>query len=436
MATPSAFGGTARGRAIASATSAAVRARTTRCSVENWRIASKLSPKSPCCDAPMRRAFLLALAVAAALPATASAQTVVSMGDSAISGEAGRWAGNTNQSSSKTDALGPSAYNDIPGAESTPGCHRSKSAEVFIGDGVKGVNLACSGARTYTRFSDGAFKPGIDFYNSGGYKGQAQMLQDYASTHDNIKAVVVLIGANNYGFADIVQACVTDWLTSPSWWKNYCQDDSSIASKFTPANITAVTNAVKGAFQRVKQAMVNAGYTDESRYKILAQTYSAPLPIASNFRYGETGFTRQTVGGCGVWNSDANWARNTVVEAFNDSVRNAVSGMSNVRVLDMVGALNGRKLCENTVGLLEEKGVSSWRETGASDKTEWVEQIRTLTTLFPPYQLQEDGHPNYWGQLALRNCFRQAYNGGAPRAGTCSRGAGLDAKGEPNMTLS
>ena len=81
----------------------------------------------------------------------------------------------------------------------------------------------------------------------------------------------------------------------------------------------------------------------------------------------------------------------------------------------MVGALYGRRLCEDTVGLLEEKGVSTWQSAGAVDKTEWVHQIRTLTTIFPPYQLQEDGHPNYWGQLALRNCFRQAYNGGAAR---------------------
>ena len=45
-------------------------------------------------------------------------------------------------------------------------------------------------------------------------------------------------------------------------------------------------------------------------------------------------------------------------------------------------------------------------------------------------------HPNYWGQLALRNCVRQAYNGGAPRGGTCVRGAnGLNAHGEPNMIL-
>ena len=31
-----------------------------------------------------------------------------------------------------------------------------------------------------------------------------------------------MIGANNYGFAAIVERCVTNWVTSPTWWKNYC----------------------------------------------------------------------------------------------------------------------------------------------------------------------------------------------------------------------
>src|SRR5262245_46680656 len=94
---------------------------------------------------PWMRALLIAVVALVALPSAAQAQvqinpgvvrqlprivtappSVVALGDSAISGEAGRWAGNTNQSPSKTDALGATAYNDIPGAESTPGCHRSK----------------------------------------------------------------------------------------------------------------------------------------------------------------------------------------------------------------------------------------------------------------------------------------------------------------------
>jgi hypothetical protein len=382
-----------------------------------------------------RRTIVLALVAVAALPAAAArADTVVALGDSAISGEAGRWAGNTNGASSRTDALGPSAYNDVPGAESIPGCHRSKSAEVHIGGVVAAKNLACSGARTYSRVSDGKFKPGIDFYSSGANKGQALALQELATTQKDIKAVVVLIGANDYGFADIVQTCVTDWLTSPSWWKNYCQDDSNIVAMFSQANIDAITLSVRNAFRNVKTAMKNAGYSP-TQYTLLAQTYSAPLPTSSGFRYGETGFTRQTIGGCGVWNSDANWARNTVVNTLNTTVRNAVSVFDDVPILDMVNALNGRKLCENTVGLLEETGTANWQSAGAVDRSEWVEQIRTLTTLFPPYQLQEDAHPNYWGQLALRNCFRQAYNAGAPRGGSCTRESnGLDG-GEPNMIL-
>ena len=384
----------------------------------------------------MRRRWipLAAVCLAAALPATASADTVVSVGDSAISGEAGRWAGNTNQSASKTDALGAGAYNDAGGAEATPGCHRSKSAEVHIGDGVRSVNLACSGARTYSRTSDGKWKPGLDFAVSGANKGQAQMLEDLATTDKNIKAVVVLIGANDYGFADILETCVTNWITSPSWWKNYCNDDSNMKAMFSASNISAITDNVRQAFTNLKSAMAQAGYTD-SQYEILAQTYSAPLPLSGGMRYPESGWSRQSVGGCGAWNADLNWARSTVVDTLNSTVKNAVSGLANVQVLDAVGALYGRRLCENTVGVLEEKGLSTWQSPGAVDKTEWVHQIRTVSTIFGPYQLQEDGHPNYWGQLALRNCFRQAYNGGNPTGGSCARGTGLNAKGEPNMGL-
>jgi hypothetical protein len=400
----------------------------------------------------LSRTVLTAAAALAAFPAAAAAQVtinpdaarqlrvaappaVVALGDSAISGEAGRWAGNTNQSYTKTDALGPTAYFDAGNAEAIPGCHRSKSAEVHIGGGVESKNLACSGARTASRMSGGKFKPGIDFYASGANKGQALALQEYAATH-NVTTVVVLIGANDYGFAEIVETCVLNWLTSPSWWKNYCHDDSNMAQMFSAANIAKVTADVRTAFQNVKQAMANSGYAD-SQYEIIAQTYSAPLPTGAGIRYPETGWTRQTIGGCGVWNADANWARTTVVEVLNSTIRNAVAGLSNIKLLELANALNGRKLCENTVGLLEEKGVATWQSPGAVDKTEWVHQVRTVTAILPPYQIQEDAHPNYWGQLALRNCFRQAHQRGeTPGTMTCTRGSGLNANNEPNMTLS
>ncbi|HEV7882768.1 MAG TPA: hypothetical protein VGO81_04320, partial [Solirubrobacteraceae bacterium] len=73
---------------------------------------------------------------------------------------------------------------------------------------------------------------------------------------------------------------------------------------------------------------------------------------------------------------------------------------------------------------------------GAVDKTEWVEQIRTITTIFGPYDIQEASHASYWGQLAMRNCLRLAYNNGTVRGGRCVREAnGLTSAGEPRMKL-
>jgi hypothetical protein len=363
---------------------------------------------------------------------------VVTLGDSAISGEAGRWAGNTNNDSSLVDALGSTAYWDTASGESTTGCHRSKAAQAFIGGGIIGANLACSGARTYTQpyNSDSDFKPGIDFYDDGaGHIGQAKALRSYAATH-NVKTVVLMIGANNYGFADIVEACVVDWMTSPSWWKDYCYDDSDIASRFTSSNISTITAQVKGAFQNVATAMSQAGYST-SQYTILAQTYWSPIPRGSGIRYSESGWSRQSTGGCGVWNRDADWANDTVVPTLNSTTRNGAtaSGLPNIKVLDLARSLNGHRLCENTVGLLEEVGVPSWTASNAPDRTEWVEQIRTSSTVGGPYQLQEDAHANYWGQLAMRNCLRQAYNGGAVRGGVCTSTGGKNTRGEPNMAL-
>jgi hypothetical protein len=397
----------------------------------------------------MRHAFrflvtTIAFALGAAPPAFADGPgvgtpAVVTLGDSAISGEAGRWAGNTNGDSARTDALGPTAYWDTATGESTPGCHRSKSAQAFIGGGVAAFNLACSGARTATTgtASGEVFKPGIDFYSDAqGRKGQVLALQQLAATH-NVTAVVVMIGANDYGFGAVVQRCVTNFLTSPTWWKNYCSDDSDMTSRFTPTRIATETTNVRNALLRVRDAMGNAGYTS-SQYTILAQTYWSPLPRGSGIRYSESGYARQAIGGCGVWNRDADWANDTVVNALNGTTRNAAttSGLANVRVLDLQQALDGRRLCENTVGLLEEQGLASWTNPLAVDRTEWVAQIRTATTILGPYQLQESSHASYWGQLAMRNCLRQAYNGGAVQGGTCVRGAlGLNGLGEPRMTL-
>jgi hypothetical protein len=362
----------------------------------------------------------------------------VTLGDSYISGEAGRWAGNTNESSSWIDALGPTAYydNSTNTGETIEGCHRSKSAEVFIGGGVSGKNLACSGAKTYSFTSEERFKPGLDFYNSGGREGQALMLQHFAAAH-NVKLVAVSIGGNNFNFASIVQTCIEDFLFSPSWWPDYCSEESSVTSNFTSTNVANVKTAIKNALLNVAQAMTKAGYSG-SQYTILVQGYPSPIPNGSGFRYPQSGYTRQEVGGCGFWNKDANYANSTMLPTINSTAFGAASatGVTNIKTMDLASAFNGRRLCEIGVGLLEEDGMTSWTNPEAVNRTEWINQVRTVTALWPPYELQEDIHPNYWGQLALRNCLRQAYNIGTPKGGTCTISAlGRNSAGEPNMSL-
>ncbi len=390
-------------------------------------------------------ALAAALLVSSAVSEVARAEgpgegtpTVVSLGDSYISGEAGRWAGNTNESSSWVDALGSTAYYDNSGhtAELIPGCHRSQSAEVYIGGGVVGENLACSGAKTSSFTEEEEFKPGIDFYNSGGHEGQALMLEHYAAKH-NVKLVALSIGGNNYNFASTVQTCLEDWLFSPEWWPDYCSEESSVTANFSSGNVTTQTGAIKGAIENIAKAMTNAGYTS-SKYTILVQDYPSPIPNGTGFRYSQSGYTRQEVGGCGLWNKDANWANEHALPTIDESVFKAgeKTGLTNIKYMQLSSAFNGRRLCEKGVGLLEEEGLTSWKGAGAVDKTEWFSQIRTVSTFYETYELQEDLHPNYWAQLALRNCLTQAYNSGTPKGGTCTiSGTGLNGAGEPNMTL-
>jgi hypothetical protein len=315
--------------------------------------------------------------------------TIASVGDSYISGEAGRWAGNTNNGSQYVDALGATAYFDNASntAEQITRCHRSKAAEVYVGGGVNGVNLACSGARTSTfTDSDGNFKPGLDFYSdANGKKGQALLLQEYAATH-NVRQVELSIGGNNFNFAGIIQSCVTDFLGSPTWWKDYCYDDSSVTANFTSSNISTQTTAIKNAILNVRQAMTNAGYAS-SQYTIVVQDYESPVPGGSGIRYSESGYTRQSTGGCGFWNADADWANNTALPTINNAVKNAASqtGLTNVKILELQTAFNGRGCARTRSACSKRRACPPGRAPAR-----WTERVGR------PDPHRVDGGPDYY----------------------------------------
>src|SRR4029078_13040529 len=103
----------------------------------------------------------------------------------------------------------------------------------------------------------------------------------------------VSLGGNAFTCASIFRSCVQDWLLSPSWWKNYCNDDSSVKANFTAANVATQTANIKGAILTIPRAMANAGYA-ASTYTLMVQTYWSPLPGGSGIRYSESGYTRQS----------------------------------------------------------------------------------------------------------------------------------------------
>ncbi|MFM7212423.1 MAG: hypothetical protein ACKOYQ_10570, partial [Actinomycetota bacterium] len=136
------------------------------------------------------------------IPGDDSAPWVISLGDSFISGEGGRWAGNTNTPRFAND-VGEQSYWDVAGGELIPFCHRSASALIHIGV-AKSYNLACSGAITATQMLDGhvpgdaqLFKPGVDDNILPSGAGQTYNLRSFAQGK-NIKMIALSIGGNDF----------------------------------------------------------------------------------------------------------------------------------------------------------------------------------------------------------------------------------------------
>ena len=78
-----------------------------------------------------------------------------------------------------------------------------------------------------------------------------------------------------------------------------------------------------------------------------AALYPSPIPRASENRYPETGWTRLDEGGCPFWNSDSNWARDSLVPQIANNLK-AVAAAKGVQFLDMRDAFSGREVCART----------------------------------------------------------------------------------------
>ncbi|MFD8145004.1 GDSL-type esterase/lipase family protein [Streptomyces sp. NPDC059708] len=358
-----------------------------------------------------------ALLAGGAGPAAAGPGTgptaVVSMGDSYISGEAGRWKGNslTNSGSRNgTDRAWVSAGTYDPSkvyGTTAGGCDRSDSAEVLSAGAIAetAVNLACSGATSQNVFR--ASNGGV------AYKGeapQADQLAAVAASRD-VKVIALSVGGNDLGFADIIKECAYDFVL----WGSYCYDDQQAA---VDAKIDGVMANVGKSVDEIRAVMRQAGYTDSS-YRIVLQSYPSPIPRGAENRYTQSDWSRLNSGGCPFWNRDSDWARDSLVPQLAGRLKQ-VAAAKGTQFLDLRDMMQGREVCAKA-----SKQVSS--TVPASGKTsEWARWIDNNET---QGLIQESMHPNYFGQLAVGRCLALAVAQPADSASSCKNTAGGDQSG-------
>ncbi|SDI46536.1 GDSL-like Lipase/Acylhydrolase family protein [Actinokineospora alba] len=344
-------------------------------------------------------ALVLPLTLIAAGAGTASASptagptAIVSLGDSYISGEAGRWKGNSLTNSGSRDgtdrAYTGSGYDPsrVYGPTAANGCHRSDSAEVKSATGTTEalINLSCSGATTKNIFRAG---------NGGvAYKGEAPQADQLASVAaaNNVKVIVVSIGGNDLGFADIITKCATDYLI----WYSYCHDDQQVA---VDSKMDAAMAGVAKSIDEIRAVMTGAGYA-AGDYRIVLQSYPSPIPRAAENRYSESGWSRANTGGCPFWNKDSDWARDSLVPQIANRLK-GVATAKGVQFLDLRDMLQGREVCAKSSRLVSATAPTS------STTSEWARWIDSQSTQGP---VQESMHPNHYGQLGLGRCLTLMY---------------------------
>lgn len=321
---------------------------------------------------------------------------VVSLGDSYISGEAGRWRGNALENSGDKWGTDLATRCDGRGCTTDPRrvygdthtdsdmCHRSVSAEIVsaaIPDAAP-VNLACSGATTKDVRDGDAARHQPD---------QLELLRAVVREHD-VKLVVLSVGGNDLGFGDIIADCVQGYLSpfsyecGPKWAPTVAQRLDQLR-----ADVGATVKAIKD----VVNAAQGAG-----TYQFILQSYPAPMPAARDFRIPEDG-PRFAEGGCPVWDADADWARQQLVPTIAAQLA-AVAEARHVRFLDLQDAFDGHGVC--AAGSRQAQQGNNAANPLPGTTAEWVRWV--VSGFSAQGDRQESMHPNHYGQRALGTCLR------------------------------
>ena len=359
----------------------------------------------------------------------------VSIGDSMVSGEAGRWRGNilSGRNVALIDAYGESAYWDTPTGESIAGCHRAKGSAIHV-PGTVALNFACSGAKTTSGFVFAQYKPGID----DGYTmpivgvrlpGQLTML-DQAARRARVKTVLLTIGGNDMGFGPVMAGCMAAFAT-PWPFAYRCSESRAISDRLTDAALTEIGRKVQGAIERTHATMLAAGYATGS-YELIVQGYPRLIEVPN--RYPETYADRLSAGGCPLYDADVRYLNGrfaVLMQEFAGAAQRASATTGQpVRWVDITELFAGRELCARDAAQVDTIPADQ-----VVARAERVHMVRLL----PPFGLSEPFHPNQIGQQAVQACLREAMANPTVRRARCEAPADwarVDATGLPLVRFS
>ena len=371
-----------------------------------------------------RRTWALALAVLlCGVPGVALAQpaqtSVVTMGDSYIAGEGGRWLGNSANPAADRDGtdracvftLGLCTSYDLGrvyvGGTAANRCHRADVAEVAsarLPVDLR-INLACSGAVTENllRASSG----GTPRYGEG---QQADRLLEVARS-SRVRMIVVSVGGNDLDFGPIVQACFTGYLSLGA------PCSQAKASALSDARLASVTAKIVRVVDDIRAVMREAGYA-QRHYRLVLQTYPIVLPHAAEARYAQGDLAR-TVDGCPFYDADMDWANDVAAPRIGRAVK-AAAAERRVEVLELLRAFEGHEICATTAA------VATLRVRPSPAGSEWGRGVSASTIVEGSTQevsMQELFHPNAHGHRALGGCLGAMY-ASRPGSYSCVPGAG------------
>jgi GDSL-like Lipase/Acylhydrolase family len=343
---------------------------------------------------------LASFGMPSAMAATrAGPAAIVSLGDSFISGEGGRWLGNGSEPLGTRSGTDRAAFAcagwiceydpaRVYGSSEASGCHRSDVAPIrsMPAAGAEKIDLACSGARVAN-----VWPASIGGQGHFGEPAQVDRLAAIAG-EAGVRMIVLTVGANDVGFGELVAGCALDWARSSAPDPVFCRGGAQADVK---AALPAMERGLLRALRAIRAAMAAAGYRRRG-YRLVTMGYASPFPAGSWFRYPEGGWSRLNQGGCPVWDADADWAAGAGIGSIVAAMRRAAA-LAGSEFLDLRHALDGHQLCDRRARRIGPEGPSP-------ASAEWIRRLA-----FVQGSSRESLHPNAYGQRAIGTCLGLLY---------------------------